>query len=111
MPIVHDPETGRFSAGGGSAGGAKKADPYAKTYPTGSITKLGVGAKSFKEAGGPKPKEGTAVKLKEGNTVYNGVVKTPGPGMVSVTVTAFKMGREYPELKQSLWENVYPADG
>lgn len=71
---------------------------------------MGVGAKSFKEAGGPKPKEGTAVKLKEGNTVYHAKIMTPGPTTTTVSVVAMKMGREYPEMKQALWEHVYPAD-
>lgn len=111
MPIVHNPKTGQFTSSsmGGSAGG-KKADPYAKTYPASSMTSLPAGAKSFKESGAPKPKEGTKVKLREGTKVYHATVVTPGPRTVSLHATANKMGRDYPEMKQSLWEHVFPAD-
>jgi hypothetical protein len=86
------------------------SDPYKVTYPKSSMATLKSGEKSYKELN-QQPKEGDAVLVRVGKSVYKATVQTPGrSGMVSVWIEAEKMGKKFKELNQTLTNLTYPAN-
>lgn len=85
------------------------------TYPASTITRLKPDAKTIPEMQRAdfrlKPREGDAVLLRDGNTVFHARLSTWGQGpTASVWIPAIKSGKPYEELVMTLKNSIYQAD-